>query len=39
MFLFEELTKVWVRNRRRPFAIDRVLNKVFPQNRPEEPNF
>ncbi len=30
MFLFEELTKVWVRNRRRRFAIERVMKKRFP---------
>jgi hypothetical protein len=30
MFLFEELTKVWVRHRRQSFAIDRVMQKRFP---------
>jgi hypothetical protein len=33
MFLFEELTKVWVRNRRRQFAIDRVFEKHRLNNR------
>jgi hypothetical protein len=31
MSLFEELTKVWVRNRRQGFAIDRVMQKNFPR--------
>jgi hypothetical protein len=30
MYLFEELTKVWIRNRRRSFAIDNVMKKHFP---------
>jgi hypothetical protein len=30
MFLFEELTKVWVRHRRQSFAIERVMQKRFP---------
>ena len=30
IFLFEELTKMWVRNRRRRFAIERVMEKRFP---------
>jgi hypothetical protein len=31
MFLFEELTKVWVRNRRRQFAIDKVVQNHSPR--------
>jgi len=30
MFLLEELTKAWVRHRRRSFAIDNVMRKHFP---------
>jgi len=30
MFLFQELTKVWVRNRRRSFAINNVMKRLFP---------
>ena len=30
MFLFEELTKVWVRHRRQSFAIERVMKKRLP---------
>lgn len=29
MFLFEELTKVWIRNRRRSFAIEGVMRRHF----------
>jgi hypothetical protein len=31
MFLFEELTKVWIRHRRQSFAIDNVVKKHFPR--------
>ncbi len=30
MFLFEELTKAWVRHRRRSFVIEIVMKKHFP---------
>jgi hypothetical protein len=30
MFLFTELTKVWIRHRRQSFAIDNVMRKRFP---------
>ena len=31
MFLFLELTKAWVRHRRRGFAIDNMMDKFFPR--------
>jgi hypothetical protein len=34
MFLFEELTKVWIRHRRQSFATDRVMRKHFPTRGP-----
>ncbi len=34
MYLFQRITKAWLRHHRRSFAIEKVMEKAFPRRRP-----
>jgi hypothetical protein len=34
MYMFERMTRIWLRHHRRAFAIEETINKSFPRTRP-----